>query len=316
MDNKQALRFEKFGNPDVLELQEAPVTEPGEGEVLVKVAAASVNPSDVKNVAGALKATLPRTPGRDFAGIVVSPGEWTGLEVWGAGYEFGVKRDGSHAEYLHVPVAGLAPKPNNLSMSQAAACGVPFLAAWMGLVDTAQLRSGQRVLITGVHGAVGQAAVQIARWRGCEVIGADRSDPVNDSPYVRTSDSNWPDRVREWSKGGVDVVLDAVGGVLFESCLHCLRQGGQQIAIASTGDPHVSFHLPDFFHELLHLSGADTFKLASQDIARIMGELRIGFEKGELVPPRIQEHSLKDARKAYEAVSRGSSGVRQVIVFN
>ena len=315
MNTMQALRFNEYGDPGVLAVEEIARPEAAPDEVLVKVAAASVNPSDVKNVQGALKASLPRTPGRDFAGTVVSPGKWQGAEVWGSGAGFGIGRDGANAEYLAIPSSWLALKPAHLSMSQAAACGIPFLIAWMGLVDTGALAKGERLLVTGVSGAVGQAAVQLARWKGAEVIGADRTEASGGITSVRTDDPDWIKKVREWSQGGVDMVLDAVGGPLFEPCLHCLRRGGRQIAIASTGEPKVSFHLPDFFHELLHLAGADTFKLSGEDIARIMNEIRAGFEQGILTPPRVQEHPLERARDAYEAVSQGAKGIRQVIVF-
>jgi hypothetical protein len=95
-------------------------------------------------------------------------------------------------------------------------------------------------------------------------------------------------RVREFSGGrGVDVVLDAVGGPLFEDCLRCLRRGGRQIAMASSGERRVSFDLPDFFHKLLRLSGIDTFKLEGEDIARMMNSLKSGFDNGSLHPPEV-----------------------------
>src|ERR1700761_7588666 len=105
----KSLRFTEFGPPSVLRIEKIAVPEPGEGEVLVQVAAAAINPSDIANVAGRFKnTTLPRTPGRDFAGVVVK-GKWhEGEEVWGSGTSLGVTRDGSHAEYVVVPAATLS----------------------------------------------------------------------------------------------------------------------------------------------------------------------------------------------------------------
>src|SRR5271163_3257037 len=126
----KALRFAEFGPPSVLRIEEVAIPELGEGEALVHVMAAAINPSDIANVAGRFKnTTLPRTPGRDFAGTVVKgkPGE--GAEVWGSGPTLGINHDGSHAEYVVVPVEALSPKPQSLSMAQAASIGVPYITA-------------------------------------------------------------------------------------------------------------------------------------------------------------------------------------------
>ena len=98
----RALRFTEFGDPGVLHLAELPDPVGTAQDAVIRVEAASVNPSDVKNVAGAMDWTvLPRTPGRDFAGVVVSgPPEWQGAEVWGTGGDIGFTRDGSHAEFI------------------------------------------------------------------------------------------------------------------------------------------------------------------------------------------------------------------------
>src|SRR5437762_6924037 len=156
----KALRFTQYGGPSVLSLEECDTPRPDPGESLVEVHAAAINPSDVKNVAGAFKSPLPRTPGRDYAGVVVA-GEGKGREVWGSGPAFGVERDGSHAQFVLLPAEWLADKPAGLSMQQAASIGVPFLVAWNGLIDAAQLRKSETVLVTGAAGAVGRAVIQI-----------------------------------------------------------------------------------------------------------------------------------------------------------
>src|SRR5271166_7189296 len=126
----KATRFSRFGGPDVLAVVDIPDRKPGRGEAVVRVEAASINPSDVKNVAGAMsQTTLPRTPGRDYAGIVErGPREWIGAEVWGAGGDVGFTRDGTHAQYIAVPVASLRRKPSRLSFDQAATIGVTYMA--------------------------------------------------------------------------------------------------------------------------------------------------------------------------------------------
>src|SRR5277367_6134281 len=134
----RAIRFETFGDPSVLKLVEAPAPAADDRTALVRVMAASINPSDVKNVAGTMKqTTLPRIPGRDYAGVVeAGPAEWIGAEVWGTGGDVGFTRDGTHAELIAVPIASLRRKPNTLSFDEAASVGVNYMAAWCAIDAT------------------------------------------------------------------------------------------------------------------------------------------------------------------------------------
>jgi NADPH:quinone reductase-like Zn-dependent oxidoreductase len=122
----KCLRFTEFGPPTVLRIEEVPIPEPGVGEALVQVKAAAIDPSDIGNVAGRFKSTtLPRTPGRDYAGVAVRGMYREGAEVWGSSGKLGIVSDGSHAEYVVVPAETLSLKPKSLTMAQAAAIGVP-----------------------------------------------------------------------------------------------------------------------------------------------------------------------------------------------
>lgn len=174
-----ALRFSQFGDPDVLQVQhlETPIVQ--EGEVLVEVHAAAINPSDVKNISGAMSQTaLPRTPGRDFAGVVVEgPQALIGKQVWGTGGDIGFTRDGSHAQYLLLPQEAIYEKPANLSFTEAAAVGVSYVTAWSALFEAGAVTEKDTVVIIGAHGSVGSAAVQIAKWLGATVIGTVRREP-------------------------------------------------------------------------------------------------------------------------------------------
>jgi hypothetical protein len=148
----KATIFSRFGAPDVLAVADVPDRMPGHGEARVRVEAASVNPSDVKNVAGAMsQTTLPRIPGRDFAGVVeVGPDAWIGAEVWGSG-NAGFTCDGSHAQYIVVPVASLRRKPETLSFDEAASVGVTY---WMRARCAAARHSQSSE----------RAAALVARW--------------------------------------------------------------------------------------------------------------------------------------------------------
>jgi NADPH2:quinone reductase len=315
----KSLRFKEFGPPSVLRIETAPIPEPGEGEVLVQVKAAAINPSDIGNVAGRFKSTtLPRTPGRDFAGIAIKGMRQEGAEVWGSSGKLGIVRDGSHAEFVVVPVETVSIKPKSLSMAQAAAIGVPYITAWASVVSAAQIQPGETILIVGAAGTVGQAATQIANWKQARVLGADmRSGPIPGAERtVNTSTEDLHERVLELTAGrGVDAVFDTVGGPLFEPALRSLRHGGRQVAISSAGTPRVSFNLVDFYHNSSRLLGVDSYGLTSPQVAEIEEELRCGFEAGALKPPPIEIVPFEKAVEAYNRVADRQAKVKQVLGF-
>src|ERR1700744_5565730 len=118
----QVIEFKEFGSPSQLHLVERPCPQANADTAVVRIEAASVNPSDVKNVAGRMsQTTLPRIPGRDYSGVVVDgPKQWINQVLWGTGGDVGFPRDGSHTEYIQVPVASLVRKPETLSHEQSA----------------------------------------------------------------------------------------------------------------------------------------------------------------------------------------------------
>jgi NADPH:quinone reductase len=315
----KALRFAEFGPPSVLRIEEVVIPEPGEGEALVRVKAGAINPSDIGNVAGRFKNTiLPRTPGRDFAGVVVKGKQHEGEEIWGSAPKLGIVRDGSHAEYVVVPAETLSHKPKSLSMAEAAAIGVPYITAWASLVSTAQIRAGETILIVGAGGAVGQAATQIANWKQARVIGAARtSAPIPGTvSVINTKTEDLRERVLELTAGkGVDAVFDTVGGAMFEPALRSLGFGGRQVAITSAGSPRVSFNLTDFYHNFSRLLGVDSYGLTLKQIAEIEDELRCGFETGVLTPPPIDVVPFEKAVDAYSRMAAGHAEAKQVLSF-
>ena len=316
----KALRFAEFGSPSVLRIDEVAIPEPGEGEALVHVKAAAINPSDVGNVSGRFKnTTLPRTPGRDFAGVVVRGRQHEGEEVWGSAPLLGIVRDGSHAEYVVVPAEILSPKPKPLSMAQAAAIGVPYITAWASVVSAAQIQAGETILIVGAAGAVGQAATQIANWKQAHVIGAaTQSDPIpGTEAVINTKTEDLRQRVLELTAGrGVDAVFNTVGGAMFEPALRSLGLGGRQVVISSAGEPRVSFNLIDFYHNFSRLLGVDSYGLTPRQIAEIAEELRPGFETGVLKPPPIEIVPFENAMDAYIRVAAGQARTKQVLSFD
>src|SRR4030081_2773379 len=190
-------------------------------EVLIEVKAAAVNPSDVKAATGLMPyAVFPRTPGRDYAGIVIDgpPGS-IGREGFGSSGDLGIRRAAGHATHLVVEADAPVEKPTGLSWEEAAGIGVPFVTAMEGFRRAGIPKKDETVLVMGVNGKVGQAAAQIASWHGARVIGVVRkSEPYegHTNSKVEVIDASAADvatRVRELTGGkGGDIRFNTVGG--------------------------------------------------------------------------------------------------------
>jgi NADPH:quinone reductase-like Zn-dependent oxidoreductase len=316
----RALRFTEFGDPGVLRVADLPDPTRTTREAVIRVDAASVNPSDVKNVAGAMEWTvLPRTPGRDFAGVVVSgPPEWEGIPVWGTGGDTGFTRDGSHAELMSVPLEALVPKPERLSFDEASTVGVNFVVAWYGAVETAQLVAGETIAVFGVSGGVGGAVAQIAHALGANVIGVDRRQPGSQTPAAAVIDdfitfdpaAEVGAAIKRLTRGrGADVVYDAVGGVTTPSALAALAHRGRLVVISAVGSPVVDVNLLDLYRNETRILGTDSTKLSVVDSARRLAQMAPYFESGEFRPlPVAATYSFDDAAAAYQAVADHTAG--------
>jgi NADPH2:quinone reductase len=295
----------------------------GAKDVIVEIKAAGVNPSDVKAATGLMPyAVFPRTPGRDFAGVVVDgPSGWLGREVFGSSGDLGIRRDGTHATHLVVEAAALLEKPGNISMDEAAGIGVPFVTAIEGFRRAGMPAAQDTVLVMGLNGKVGQAATQLASWRGARVIGVVRKDedyeghasgPVD---VINASTTNVAARVREFTDGkGADIVFNTVGDPYFEAANKSLALAGRQILIAAV-DKIVPFNILEFYRGRHTYAGIDTLAFSSVASADILRDALPGFVTRHLKPYPIASnaiYSLRDAKAAYLAVS-GSSRDRVIL---
>lgn len=291
------LRMDSFGM-DALRLENAAQPIPQPGQALIRVKAAGLNPSDLTNVKGGFQqTTLPRTPGRDYAGIVEDgPADWLGAEVWGSGAELGFTADGTHAGYVAVPAGSLVCKPAALSFAAAAGAGVPYIAAHLALFQAAGLQAGETLLIIGAAGAVGRAATQLARWKNVSVIGADRD--TRDIAAL----------VREQTAGrGVDVCLDVVGGPMFPVALASLALHGRLALITAKGDGKVTLDVRDFYHRELRIAGIDTLKRDTVESAAFHRDLGPLFDSGAITADEPEPVSIDDAIAAYRRLAAGAA---------
>jgi len=295
----------------------------GPQDVIVEIKAAGVNPSDVKAATGLMPyAVFPRTPGRDFAGIVVDgPSEWLGREVFGSSGDLGIRRDGTHATHLVVEAAALVEKPGHISMDEAAGIGVPFVTAIEGFRRAGMPGAQDTVLVMGLNGKVGQAATQLASWRGAKVIGVVRKDEAYEGhasgpvEVINASTTDIAARVRDLTDGkGADIVFNTVGDPYFEAANKSLALAGRQILIAAV-DKTVPFNILEFYRGRHTYVGIDTLAFSSIATGDVLREALPGFVSGHLKPYPIAGnaiYSLTDAKAAYLAVS-GSSRDRIIL---
>ncbi|MEH0196446.1 zinc-binding alcohol dehydrogenase family protein [Caulobacter sp. CCNWLY153] len=281
-------------------LQTVALPQTGPEEVLVELGASAIDPLE------SLETVSERTLGRDFAGVVISDGEWAGKEVWGSGNGFGVDRDGAQADYVSVPTSWLSEKPPSLGMGPAAAVGAPFIAAWAALA-AARLQPGETVLILGASTPLGRATALLARVRKVKVIGADMVAlaPASDA-YIDLRVQGLSAEVRALTDDqGVEVVIDTLGGALFSPSLGALARDGRYILLAGQRGACTSFDLSRFHSHRHRLIAVDPSQLSGIEIAEILDQLRALFDASLLAPPPSETWPLDQAPAAYAAAQHG-----------
>ncbi|MBM7172131.1 NADP-dependent oxidoreductase [Streptomyces sp. G44] len=292
-----------WGAPENLVPVEVDRPEPGLTEILVRVHAAGVNPVDWKTRAEGAFGTWGDTPilGYDVSGVVEEVGP--GVTLYAPGDEvFGMPRfpeqAGGYAEYVAAPARRFAPKPAGIDHVQAAALPLAALTAWQGLVETAGLRAGQRVLVHAAAGGVGHLAVQIAKARGAYVIGTARTE---NHDFLRALGA---DELVDYARvdfteaiDDVDIVLDGVGGAYGTRSVEVLRPGGHLVTLPDPGGlPDPARARERGVHAGWTVVEPDRAGLL--EIARLVDEGRLRAEIDTVLP-------LEDAAKAHAYGERG-----------
>ena len=293
------------------------------GQCVINVRSAAINMSDAKAALGQMPhAIWPRTPGRDYAGVVVEgPKELLAKEVWGSGGELGITRDGTHASYLVVDAESVRVKPSSVSMLEAGAVGVPFITAYEGLRRAGGLEGKKSILVCGANGRVGQAVVQLATAQGLQVFGVERTredyrgHATGAIDMIDASTQSLGEYVRGETEGrGVDLVFNTVGSPYFVEAHASMAKRATQIFIA-TIDRAVPFDIFQFFRGQHTFVGIDTLALDTHDCAVIFDQITPLFESGVLKPfaiPHTSVFDLASASEAYRMVYLGS-GERVVL---
>ncbi len=331
MPSMKAIQFHAHGGSDRLLFEDVEIPTPQAGEVLLKVHAASVNRLDlwVRQGIPAYPVSFPHILGSDICGDIVDgevpqgfvPGETVVVypivscgqcRACTAGLEnrcaemrvIGGHLNGGYAQYVCVPGRNLVKKPNNLSLTEAAAYPLTFLTAWHMLATRAQLREGETVLILGASSGIGVAGIQIARYLGAHVIAAttheNKADRLKtlgaDEVLISHPQDLGPKVLDATNQNGVEVVMEHIGPATWETSLKVVSRGGRVVTCGATSGPEVPLVLRQLFGREITLLGA---MLGTMDELKRLGKL---ISAGTLKPVVDRVFPLDQARQAHDAL--------------
>ncbi|ABC21857.1 NAD(P)H-quinone oxidoreductase [Rhodospirillum rubrum] len=317
-DQMRCVEIAGAGGPEVLKMAARPLPVPGDGEVLIAVAAAGVNRPDVFQRQGSYPPPPGASdlPGLEVAGTIVAIGAKAG-EGWRIGDRVcALLSGGGYAQYASADAALCMPVPQTLGLDEAAALPETFFTVWHNLFQRARLQEGESLLVHGGSSGIGTTAIQMAKAFGvtvyvtagtpekcaaCEALGADRA--IN----YRTED--YPTVIKELTGGrGVDVVLDMVGGDYIDRDLRILAEDGRHVNIAFLQGSKVTVDLMRMMLKRLTLTGSTLRSrpaTVKAGIARALEEkVWPLLEQGKLRPPIHARFALEDAAEAHRLMER------------
>ena len=306
----KAIRVDEFGGPEVMRLVDLPDPQPGDGQVLVRVHAAGVNPVDTYIRAGAYGRLppLPYTPGMDGAGVVEATGAGVARVAVGDRVYLAGTISGSYAELAVCDESQAHPLPGDLSFAQGAAVNVPYATAYRALFQRAHALPGEVVLVHGASGGVGVAATQLARAAGMKVIGTGGTEQgrqlVLEQGAHHALDHHAPgylEQLLDLTEGrGVDVVLEMLANVNLDKDLNVLARNGRVVVIGNRGTVEINPRAA--MSRDASILGMSLLNAPQSELPTIHAALVAGLENGTLRPVVGQEMPLADAARAHQAV--------------
>ena len=305
-----AVRYHEHGGPEVLRVDEIDRPEPDEGEVLVAVRAAGVNPVDTYFREGSYEpADLPMIPGSDFAGVVESVGdEVEGFEpgdrVFGTG--LGNDRQGTYAEFAVAPTDRVARLPEGIGFDEAAGIALVGVTAWRALIHHADLEPGETCLIHGGSGGVGHAAVQLAAATGARVIAtasadcADRIEALGADAVLDYARADLAEAVGEHAPGGVDAVLDHRLDDYLQFDADVAATGASVVGIGNEGESAGFDGVSAVRSKELTYTFMSMFN--TPDMSAVLDRLAVLMAAGDLTAEIAGVYDLEEAAEAQRAV--------------
>ena len=312
----KAIRVREFGGPEAMVLEDMPDLHPGPKQVVVRVKAAGVNPTDTYTRSGtSRRPTLPYTPGIDAAGTVESVGEVaTGVNVGARVYISG-SMSGTYAEQALCDEYQVHPLPDKVTFAQGAGVNIPYATAYRALFQLAKAAPGEFVLVHGASGGVGVAAVQLARAGGMKVIGTGGSERGRKLALEQGAHHvldhrapNYLDQIQPLTQShGVDVILEMLANVNLDKDLKALAMGGRVVVIGSRGK--IEIDPRDAMMRDASILAMLLFNATPQQAFAIHSALYAGLENGTLRPVVGKEIPLAEAPRAHrEVMARDAYG--------
>lgn len=322
----KAIRVRQVGPPSVMQLEEVPDPAPGPGQVLVEIKAAGVNPVDtyIRSGGYARMPALPYTPGGDGAGTVRALGAGAaGVSVGERVYITGTAGDlltGAYAELAVCNLSQVKRLPANVTFSQGAGVNVPCATAYRALFHKGRAVGGDVVLVHGATGAVGIAAVQLARAAGCTVIGTGGTDRgrtlVRDQGAHHVLDHTRPDylaAVAALTGGhGADVIVENLANVNLAKDLDAVARHGRIVVVGNRGT--IEINPRGAMGKDAVILGLALWNASDGELASIHGALVAGLENGTLRPVIGKELPLREAAQAHEAVMQPGAYGKIVLI--
>jgi NADPH:quinone reductase-like Zn-dependent oxidoreductase len=306
----KAIRIHEDGGPEVLRYEDAPEPEPGPGEMLIQLRAASLNRLDLWVRAGLPSVPKPRILGADGAGldpegrrVVINPGIEHGDRISVVGEHM----DGTHAELVAVPQSNVYPIPDELSFEEAAAFPLVFETAYRMLVTRAGLREGEWVLVWGAGSGIGTATIVLARALGARVVATSSSDAkvelargLGAEAVVNHKTGDVLEAVRKATGGaGADVVVEHVGEATWQTSLQAVRAHGRIAVCGATSGPNPKAALHRVWWKQLTILGST---MGTKEDFEGAFEL---VKSGKAKPVVDSVYPLAEARAAHERMEAG-----------
>jgi NADPH2:quinone reductase len=313
----KAIQVHQFGGPEVLAPHEVPTPMPGQGEVLVRVRAAGVNPYDTYMRSGAypVKPTLPYTPGSDAAGQIEAVGAGVARVKPGDHVYTATTLTGAYAEYALARENQVYLLPEKISFSQGAGLWVPYGTAYTALRHHADARAGETLLVHGASGGVGTAAVQFARAMGLTVMGTagtsgglELVEKEGAHFAFNHTKSGYAEEILKATGGrGVDLVLEMLANVNLATDLKLLASRGRVIVIGNRGE--ITINPRELMARRACVRGFTLWAATEAESTEIHAAIAAGLENGALRPIVGKELPLKDAPQAHiDVMAPGAFG--------
>ena len=319
----RAVAIDRPGGPEVLTPVSVPVPEPGPGQILIRVAWAGVNRPDALQRAGsyAPPPTASPLPGLEAAGTVAAVGP--GVARWRVGEEVcALLPGGGYAEYAVTPADHALPVPSGMGLREAACLPETFFTVWSNVFQRGRLRGGERFLVHGGSSGIGTTAIQLARVMGarvfatagsadkcaaCEALGADRAINYRDEDFVAVLKA----------EGGVDLILDMVGGPYLPRNVRALADDGRLVQIAFLQGPKVELNFAEVMMRRLTITGSTLRPQSDLAKARIAAALEAEvwpiLAAGRVAPVMDSAFPLEDAAAAH-ARMEGSGHIGKIVL--